>query len=227
MLAVIKKELKSYFYTPVGYVIIGIFLACFSAMFYITSILYSSVALSGLFSATAIYGLLFMVPLLTMWTLSGEMKGGTDQILMTSPVGMFGAVIAKFISALILVVIPVICTLIYFAILCFYQVPDIPTYLISAFGFLLLSMTCISFGILASSISESPIISGIITFTMVLITCFLPNFIQKLADYSLLELFFKYTQGRIDIADTVLFITLTALLLSLTMIIMQRKKSIK
>ena len=227
MLAVIKKELKNYFFTPVGYIVIGIFLTCFSAIFFLTTIQTPSVDLTNLFYGTAIYGLMFMVPILTMWTISGERRSGTDQILMTSPVGMFGAVIAKFLSAFILIFVPVICTLIYFAIISYYQIPNIPTYLTSALGFLLLSMTYISFGILASSITESPIISGILTFSMVFLTTWIPSWFSSLQNFSLLDKFIKYLYGEIDIANTVLFITLTMLALAITMIIMQRRKSIK
>ena len=131
MLAIIKKELKGYFLSPIGYVVIGIFLIAFSGFFYLTTIQSSSVDMTNLFYNTALWGLMFIVPLLTMWTISGERKSGTEQLIMTSPVSMLGVVIAKFLSALLLIVIPVIFTLMYFAILCKYQMPDINTYLTS------------------------------------------------------------------------------------------------
>ena len=94
--AVIKKELKNYFLSPIGYVVIGIFLLAFSSFFYLTTIGQSNIDLTYLFYYTALYGLMFIVPLLTMWTFSGERKSGTDQLLLTSPVSMLGVVIAKF-----------------------------------------------------------------------------------------------------------------------------------
>ena len=93
--AIIKKELKNYFLSPIGYVVIGIFLIAFSAFFYLTTIDRSSVDLTFLFYYTALYGLMFITPLLTMWTFSGERKSGTEQLLLTAPVGMFGVVIAN------------------------------------------------------------------------------------------------------------------------------------
>lgn len=227
MLAVIKKELKNYFLSPVGYIVIGIFLMAFSAFFYLTAIQTSTTDMTYLFYNIALYGLMFTTPLITMWTISGERKNGTDQLLMTSPVNMFGVVMAKFISALILIAIPTICTLMYFGILSYFQMPDIPTYLTSILGFLLLAMTYISFGILASSLTESPIISGILTFGIVFISTWLPYFQTKLSGLSLMDLFIKFLYGQIDIVSTILFITLTILCLTITMIIMQRRKSIK
>ena len=227
MLAIIKKELKNYFFSPIGYVVIGIFLIAFSAFFYLTSIQSSSIDLTYLFYYTALYGLMFITPLLTMWSISGERKSGTEQLIMTSPVSMLGVVLAKFISALILIIIPIICTLMYFGILCYYQTPDIPTYLTSILGFLLLSMAYISFGILSSSLTESPIISGILTFGFVFASTWLPYFIEALSGFSLMDLFINFLYGQIDITSTILFITLTILCLIITMIIMQRRKSVK
>ena len=103
--AVIKKELKNSFFSPIGYIVIGIFLLVCSVFFFLTTINRSSVDLTFLFYYVASWGLIFIIPLLTMWTFSGERKNGTDQILLTSPVGMIGVVIAKFLSAMILIII--------------------------------------------------------------------------------------------------------------------------
>ena len=227
MIAVIKKELKNYFFSPIGYIVIGIFLLAFSAFFYLTSVQSAAINLTALFYYTALYGLMFMAPLLTMWSIAGERKNGTDQILMTSPVSMIGLVLAKFISAMILIVIPVICTLMYFGILSHFGTPDVPTYLTSILGFLLLSMTYISFGILASSLTTSPIISAILTFAFVFISTWVPYFVSSLSGLSLIDLFINFLYGKIDIVSLILFITLTILCLSVTMIIMQRRKSVK
>jgi len=227
MFAILKKELKNYFYSPIGYIVIGIFLFVFSAFFYITSISSASVDLTNLFYCAALYGLMFMIPLLTMWSFAGERKSGTEQLIRTSPVSMLGVVLGKFISAFLLVLIPVIFTLMYFGILCYYQMPDVPTYLTSMLGFLLLSMSYISFGLLASSITESPIVSGILTVAFVFASTWLPTMVEELSSFSLINLFINFLYGKIDITSTVLFITLTILCILITIIIMQRRKSVK
>jgi len=227
MFAILKKELKNYFCSPIGYIVIGIFLFVFSAFFYITSISSASVDLTNLFYCAALYGLMFMIPLLTMWSFAGERKSGTEQLIMTSPVSMLGVVLGKFISAFLLVLIPVIFTVMYFGILCYYQMPDIPTYLTSMLGFLLLSMSYISFGLLASSITESPIVSGILTVAFVFASTWLPTMVESLSSFSLINLFINFLYGKIDITSTVLFVTLTILCILITIIIMQRRKSVK
>lgn len=227
MFAILKKELKNYFCSPIGYIVIGIFLFVFSAFFYITSVQTASVDLTNLFYCAALYGLMFMVPLLTMWSFAGERKSGTEQLIMTSPASMLGVVLGKFISAFLLVLIPVIFTVMYFGILCYYQMPDVPTYLTSMLGFLLLSMSYISFGLLASSITESPIVSGILTVAFVFASTWLPTMVESLSSFSLINLFINFLYGKIDITSTVLFVTLTILCILITIIIMQRRKSVK
>lgn len=225
--AVIKKELKNYFFSPIGYIVIGIFLISFSAFFYMTTIDRSSIDLTYLFYYTALYGLMFITPLLTMWTFSGERKAGTDQLLLTSPVGMLGVVIAKFLSSMILILIPVLCTFMYFGILCFFEVPNIPIFLTSMLGFILLSCTYISMGVLASSITESPIISGILTFAAVFAFTWIPYLVKGLSKLSLIDQFINFLYGQIDIASVVLFVSISICCMLITMIIMQRRKSIK
>lgn len=227
MRAVIKKELKNYFFSPIGYVVIGIFLIAFSSFFYLTTIGQSNVDLTYLFYYTALYGLMFITPLLTMWTISGERKSGTEQLLLTSPVSMTGVVIAKFLSAMLLIIIPVIFTLMYFGILCFFEMPNIPIYLTSALGFLLLSCVYISFGVLASSFTESPIIAGIVTFAFVFASTWIPYMVESLSKLSLMDQFINFLYGQIDITSVSLFISITALCLAITIIIMQRRKSVK
>ena len=95
MLAVMKKELKTYFFSPIGYVVMGIFLLCFSVFFYLTVISYGTVDLSILYYYTALYGLIIIVPILTMRMFAEERKSGTEQLLLTSPTGMFKVVMGK------------------------------------------------------------------------------------------------------------------------------------
>ena len=227
MVAVIKKELKNYFLSPIGYVVIGIFLIAFSSFFYLTTIYQSSVDLTYLFYYTALYVLMFITPLITMWTFAGERKSGTDQLLLTTPVGMPGVVIAKFLAALLLIIIPVICTLMYFGILCYFEVPNIPIYLTSMLGFILLATSYISIGVLASSLTESPIIAGILTFAFVFAATWLPLLVESLSGLSLMDKFVTFLYGQIDIATVILFLSITILSIIITMLIMQRRKSVK
>ena len=226
MWAVVKKEFKSYFLSPVGYVFIGLFLIMFSIFFYTDVFTYQSTNFEYIFYSGATI-LTFIVPILTMRTIAEERKTGTEQLILTSPLSIIKVVLGKFIAATLIVVITEICTLMYFAILCFFGVPHITTALVTLLGFLLLAISYISFGILASSITENQIIAGVITIGFFILTWFLPNFSSIFTSFSLINMFSKFPTGQIDIADTVTFITFTIACLLLTIIFMQRRKSVR
>ena len=226
MWAVIKKEIKSYFYSPIGYVFIGLFLLMFSIFFYTDVFNYQSTNFEYIFYSGATI-LTFITPILTMRTIAEERKTGTEQLLLTSPLSITKMILGKFIAATIIVVITEICTLMYFAIICHYGMPHITTALATMLGFLLFCMSYISFGILASSITENQIIAGIISIGFFIITWVLPDFNENLSGFSFINMFYKYTQGQIDIADTVTFITFTITCILLTITFMQRRKSVK
>ena len=126
MWAIIKKEFKSYFFSPVGYIFIGLFLLMFSIFFYVDVFYYQSTNFEYIFySGTTI--LTFITPILTMRTIAEEKKSGTDQLLLTSPMSITKIVLGKFISAVLIVVITELCTFMYFGILAYFGSPQLTT----------------------------------------------------------------------------------------------------
>ncbi len=226
MWAIIKKEFKSYFLSPVGYVFIGLFLIMFSIFFYTDVFYYQSTNFEYIFYSGATI-LTFITPILTMRTLAEERKSGTEQLLLTSPISITKIVLGKFISATFIVLITELCTFLYFGILSFFGTPHITTALVTLLGFLLLAMSYISFGLLASSITENQIVAGVITIGFFILTWFLPNFSDIFTNFSLINIFTNFPEGQIDIADTVTFITFTIMCILLTIIVMQRRKSVR
>ena len=99
MLAIIKKEVKTYFLSPVGYVFIGTFLILSSVFFYLYLWQYQSVEYSSLFYYTSEL-LTFTMPLLTMGMFAGERKNGTETLLFTSSRSITSIVIRKIFSGI-------------------------------------------------------------------------------------------------------------------------------
>lgn len=99
MLAIIKKEVKTYFLSPIGYVFIGTFLIMSSVFFYLFIFQYQSVEYSRLFYYTSEL-LTFTIPLLTMSMFAGERKNGTDTLLFTSSKSITSIVIRKVFSCI-------------------------------------------------------------------------------------------------------------------------------
>lgn len=226
MLAVIKKEFKSYFLSPIGYIFIGLFLVMFSIFFYTDVIQYGRTNFEYIFYSGATI-LTFIVPILTMRAFAEERKTGTEQLILTAPISLTKVILGKFIAATLIVIITEICTFMYFGILCFFGMPHITTAISTLIGFLLLAMAYISFGIFASSLTENQIIAGILTIGFFILSWFLPQFSSVFNNFSLINMFSKFPQGQIDIADTVTFITFTITCILLTLIILQRRKSVR
>ena len=98
MLAIIKKELKSYFFTPIGYIFIGLFLAVVSFIFYTYTFASGYLNFEYIIWDSTVV-LAFIIPVLTMRMFAEEKKTGTDQLLMTSPKSITCIVLGKFLAA--------------------------------------------------------------------------------------------------------------------------------
>lgn len=204
----------------------GLFLAMCSVFFYLDVIEYGSLQFENMFYSSSTI-LTFIVPILTMRMFAEERKIGTEQLLYTSPTSTSSIVIGKFLASLFVVFITEVCTLVYLAILYLFGTPHIQTVLVTLLGFFMLSMAYISFGMFASSITENQIIAGVITIGFFIITWFLPNFSTILEPLSLINMFDKFPSGLIALEEIVTYITFTIFFVLLTMIVLQRKKSMK
>ena len=227
MLAVFKKELKSYFLSPIGYVAIGLFLMVFSLFFYLTTIQSRNIDMGNLYFNTARYGLLIIVPIITMRMFAEERKNGTEQLLLTSPKSIIGIVFGKLLAAVALIAITLIISLMYYVILCFFQAPNIVPVLVMMLGFLILSMAAISLGMFASSITENQVISAIITIVFLVIPWFLPNFGEGFEIIDLMSSYQKFPAGVISVQEIVRLVSFAAVFILITIMIMQRRKSVK
>lgn len=226
MLAIIKKELKSYFFTPIGWVFIGLFLAVISFVFYTYT--FSSGYLNFeyiIWDSTVV--LAFIIPVLTMRMFAEEKKSGTDQLLMTSPKSIFSIVLGKFFAATLVVIIGMLFMFIYYGILRHFGEVSLIEPLVAMLGFLLLSMSYISFGMFVSSITENQVIAAIISIGFFLALSFLQNYEGFVEIFSLVQMYQKFPQGIISLKEVVGYATFILLFINMTIIILQRRKSVK
>ena len=227
MWAVFKKELKSYFLSPIGYVEIGILLLVCSIFFYLTTIGYGSVDLGSLYFYVALYGLIITVPILTMRMFAEERKTGTEQLILTSQVGITGVVIGKFLAAMAVIIIALLVSFMYFGIICYFGNPNILVLLVTMLGFVLISGAAISVGMFASSITENQVIAGIITIAFLIITLFIPDLDIGLPDLSIMSYYQNFPSGVISLTDVVGPLTFMMMFIAFTIIVMQRRKLVK
>ena len=226
MLAVIKKELKSYLLTPIGYIFIGLFILMFGLLFYIG--IYQSRYLNFeyvFYDAVTI--LTFITPVLTMRMFAEERKNGTEQLLLTSPRSLISIVLGKFIAALIIIALTLACTFMHLAILNYFGEPNFKIALVTILGAFLLSMAYTAFGMFASSITENQIIACVLTVGVLIAMWFLPNANQIFYGFSLINMFDKFPSGIIALDSIVYFVSFTILFILLTILVLQRRKSVK
>jgi len=227
MWAIIKKEFKSYFLSPIGYIYIGVFLLMCSIFFYLDVFTYMSTDFPYMFGSASTI-LTFIVPLITMRMFSEERKNGTEQLLLTSPRSVTQVVLGKFIAAALVVLVSVLLTLIYFGILCYFGQPQLGKSLVAILGFALLAIAYVSFGMFASSLTENQVISAVITIAVFILLWFLPNFSSTFSDFSLMEAFYEsFYLGTISIKNLVLLVSFSSLFVVFTIMVLQRRKSVK
>ena len=227
MFAIYKKELKSYFLSPTGYITIGLFLLIFSLFFYLTTVSVGGYDIGNLYFNTARYGLLIIVPILTMRMFAEERKNGTEQLLLTSPRSITEIVLGKFLAGVSVIVITLIFSLIYYAILCFFKAPNLVPTLVMILGFLLVGMAAISIGMFISSLTENQIISAVVTIVFFVSSWFLPNLNDNFSIIDLMSNYQKFPAWLISMSEVVNLLGITVVFILFTIIIMQRKKSIK
>ena len=230
MFAVLKKEFKSYLLSPIGYIFVGLFLLMFSIFFIVTIFQNSVVNFEYLFYNGATI-LTFVIPVLTMRMFSEERKNGTEQLLLTSPRSITSIVLGKFLAAALIMLITEAFTLIYFAILKYFGEPSLAVALTTLGGFFLLSLAYISFGMFASSITENQIVACVLTIGVFITMWFLPSLNSSLSEvlrqFSLISMFDKFPEGIISLSEIVTFTTFTILFIVLTIMVLQRRKSVK
>jgi gliding motility-associated transport system permease protein len=183
VIAIAQKEWRSYFASPIGYVITGLFAVLFGWIFYayLSFFVRSSEQMSmgggvpnvnqqmiaGLLQTTATI-ILFVMPMITMRTYSEEKRSGTIELLLTSPVNDVQIILGKFFGAMGLYAAMLAVTVLYISILFFLGNPEWKPVIAGYLGLLLMGGCFIAVGLLVSSLTKNQIVAGIATFAVFL-----------------------------------------------------------
>ncbi len=231
MFAILRKEINSFFASPIGYLVIalflllnGLFLWVFKGEFNVLD--YGFADLSSFF-LLAPWILLFLIPAVTMSSFAEEKKQGTLELLLTKPISHFKIVLGKYFGALILIIIALIPTLLY--VLTIYLLGDPPgnldlaSVLGSYLGLLFLISSYTAIGIFASSVTNNQIVAFIVG----VFICFLFYFgFDGIADYFSSSLIDKLGMnshyksmglGVLDTRDLLYFVSISLLFVLLTL----------
>lgn len=217
ILAIMRKELESYFYSPVAYIVFSAFLLIVGYLFWFILIASKYASLEPtLYNAAFV--LLLATPVLTMRLISEEKKNKTIELLLTSPISPAEIIAGKFLACLLLYIMLLALTLQYPLVIASYSPnfdwgPVISGYL----GMILLGCAFISVGLFTSTLSENQIVSAITSFGILLLFWMfgfakdvLDNaFGQILENLSLFERYADFLRGIIDTGNIIFFVVFT------------------
>jgi len=234
MKSILKKELNSFFSSPIGYLVIavylvfnGLFLWVFEGRF---NILHAGFADLNSYFFLAPWIFIFLIPAITMRSFSDEINTGTIEILKTKPITPWQLVVGKYLGAFILVISAITPTLIY--VYSIYQLGN-PSGNInfgvtfgSFIGLLFLASAYTAIGIFSSTISKNQIVSFIIGvllsfllfygFEAIATTNFTGSFDYQIQQFGMHEHFNSIGKGVIDTRDLIYFASITFFFLFIT-----------
>lgn len=230
--AIFRREVQSYFTSPIGYIFLAAFYA-FSAFFFVTSSLQSgSTKMDTMFSQLMII-LVVLIPILTMRTMSEDKKSKTDQCLLTAPVSLGGIVAGKFLAALLVYTCAVLVTVVYAIILSAYAEMDWLVIIGNIIGLELFGAAFIAVGIFCSSLTENQVVAAVISFIGILalnmlslIGGLLPwewltNIFEKISFY---ERYSGFTYGLFDLSNVLFFVSAIVVFLFFTVRVLEKRR---
>ena len=245
LFTILKRELKSYFSSPVAYIILVVFLVLSGVFFF----LYLQSFISSQFDprfqlfkeklnlnefvvrpylGTVSVVLLLMIPVISMRLIAEEKKNYTSELLFTSPIRVVQIVLGKFLAALTLFLIMLLLSAIHLLILAIYGNPDLGPMLSGYLGLFLLGASFLSIGLFASSLTENQIVAAVISFGILLVFWILGASSDAdssvLGYLSIINHFDNFTKGVIEVKDVVYYLSFSLFGLFLTQVTLDSER---
>ncbi|WP_445722749.1 gliding motility-associated ABC transporter permease subunit GldF [Flavobacterium sp.] len=232
MKALLLREIKSFFGSPIGYLVIAIFLLLNGLFLWVFqgdfNILNSGFADLSPFFKLSPWILIFLIPAVTMRCFSDEIKQGTIELLFTKPLTIWEIVNGKFLGAFLLIVLAILPTYVYVWVISYFGSPegniDMGNTIGSYFGLLFLIAAYTSIGVFTSTLSENQIVAFIIAVFVCFIFYFgfegianlFNEYSKSIASLGMDYHFKSMSRGVLDTRDVTYFMSITILFLSIT-----------
>lgn len=233
MKAIYKRELKSYFTSPIGFLFVGLFMY-FCATNFIDGPILNQLADPFYTFRAANMLFVFLVPILTMRSFSEERAKKTDQLLLCSPVSIYEIVLGKYLGALSVFGIALVLSVVFPITLSIFAVVSVKEVIASYIGMILLWGTTVAIGIFISSVTENQVIALILSMGLFLLiylidalaTSFINNaVILKIVSWiSILERYDEIQTGILDVGSILYYLSLTFSFLFLTVRAIDRRR---
>lgn len=250
IITITSKELKSYFISPIAYVITTVFLILIGYMFFSRVSAYSlecfklmnyskaveaknvniEVFMRNFQTMTTI--IMFMIPIITMRVFAEEKKNKTMELLMTSPVSVSEIVIGKFLASFIMFIVMCSLTIYMPLFVSVYSNLDWGPIFTGYLGILLIGGVFISIGIFTSALTENQVVAALISFGIILIFFaieWLASFSEGITAYvlrylSLISHLLNFLRGSIVSQNVIYYLSFTALMLFMTFRVIESKR---
>ncbi len=234
MSAIFRREFKTYFTTPIGYIVLAMIFGLSGYDFFRYNLASGYTDLSYVFSSVLSYLLLLVLPVLTMRLMSDDKRQKTDQALLTAPVSLTDIVLGKFLAAFLLFTIGISILLVFAIIIAAKITPDWLVIAGNFFGLLLLGGMIIAVGLLISCLTESQFVAALGTFLASFALLMIDSvgslfsgskWVVSVTDFlSITKRYSNFVQGLMQYDDIIFFVSMIALLLFLTVRILDRKR---
>lgn len=231
MKAIFKREFKSYFTSPLGFVYLAIFLF-FEGMFFAQIFSYSSASVEVIFPSMASIVVL-ITPVLTMRLLSEDRRAKVDQALICAPVSVTGIVLGKFFAALAVYAVAFSPLVLFQLVVTFMASVNWLVFLNALLGAILIGAALIAIGMFISSLTESPIISCILTLVTFLLLMVVTNLasltgsdlVVAIAEkVAFINLFSSFAGSVFRITDVIFLASVSAVFVFLSIRAVERRR---
>lgn len=231
MTAIFKREFKSYFTSPLGYVYLAIFLF-FEGYFFVNLYGYGSPNNEIIFASLSTVVVL-VTPVLTMRLLSEERRQKIDQALLTAPVTISSIVLGKFLASVAVYALALSPIVLFELIVTLLSTPNWLVFLNALLGAMLIGAALIAIGMFISALTESPIISCILTLIAFLLLMVLPSLaslsgIEWVAaaanKIAFVNLFSSFTSSIFHVVDVVFLLSVIAVFVFLSIRAVERRR---
>lgn len=225
MSAVFKRELRSYFNSPIGYVCVAA-LAALYGLFYFMVMAGGSSSYIGTYVYRSMFSFsMLVIPIITMKSMSDDQKNKTDQILLTAPVGVTAIVLGKFLACFVVFFIASTIGLLPAVAMSFFSSPSWGEIIGNYLGTLLYGGAMISIGVFISSLTISQIIAAIGTFAVAVFLTYVDALASSVNNavvatvvswISFSNRYTTFTQGLFSVSSAVFFLSVMAIFVFLT-----------
>ena len=212
--AILRKELRTWFVSPLAYVFLVVFLFLAGLFFYLGITMNGEASLRVMMGNLSVT-LLFLLPMLTMKHFAEERRQGTFELMMTAPVPLWSLLLGKWLASIVLCAILLLGTSIFPVILAYYGDPDWGVIYTSYLGLFLCCAAFVSAGLFSSSLTDEPVAAGL-GGVLILLPFWLAGAVAEMVETewirdSLRGLAFQthiepFSRGVIDTADCTWFV---------------------